>query len=225
MRLLAARPNWPLKSFEPLCQYSGLVWRVIFPYLSLHWAAYWEILASASNINTKCCLGRKSHDAAPYTRALEALQDRYGQPRQLIWRELDAIFGAPALRKGDTSAFESFAMSIQCLVPLLTTLEGKNKIELRCSSHVDCLLSKMPTVWFNAVQKPAKERKTQVEPAWANPKPMSKPFCLYSHGHYHYLKFLLGNQAAEPRPGLRMAQKGQPRLPSLWGQVYSSSSL
>lgn len=144
LRVLAARPNWPLKSFNLLCQYSGLVWRVIFPYLSLHWAAYWEILASASNINTKCCLGRKSHDAAPCTRALEALQDRYGQPRQLIWRELDAIFGAPVLRKGDASAFESFAMSIQCLVRMLTTLEGKNKIELRCSSHVDCLLSKVP---------------------------------------------------------------------------------
>lgn len=116
---------------------------MIFPYLSLDWTAYWETLASASNINTKCCLGRESHDAAPYTRALEALQDRYEQPRQLIWSELDAIFSAPALRMGDATAFESFAMSIQCFVRMLTTLEGKNKIELNCSSHVDCLLSKI----------------------------------------------------------------------------------
>lgn len=30
---------------------------------------------------------------------------------------------------------------------MLTTLEGKNKIELDCSSHVDCLLSKMPRTY------------------------------------------------------------------------------
>lgn len=53
LRLLAARPNWPLKSLNPLCQYSGFVGRVILPYLSLHWTAYWDTLASVSNINTK----------------------------------------------------------------------------------------------------------------------------------------------------------------------------
>ncbi|KAI3358997.1 hypothetical protein L3Q82_015384, partial [Scortum barcoo] len=41
------------------------------------------------------------HDPRPYTMAMQALQDKYGQPRQLVQGELGAILNAPALKFGD----------------------------------------------------------------------------------------------------------------------------
>ncbi|TWW54954.1 hypothetical protein D4764_09G0000030 [Takifugu flavidus] len=84
------------------------------------------------------------HDPRPYTAAMQALQDKYGQPRQLVQSELGAILNAPALKFGDSEAFDAFALSIQTLVGMLRTLEGQNGYELRCGSHVDRLLGKMP---------------------------------------------------------------------------------
>lgn len=84
------------------------------------------------------------HDPRPYTTAMQALHDKYGQPRQLVQSELGAILNSPALKFGDSEAFEAFALSIQSLVGMLKTLEGHNGYELRCGSHVDRLLSKMP---------------------------------------------------------------------------------
>lgn len=83
------------------------------------------------------------HDSAPYSSALHALKRRYVRPRQLVQAMLDA----PALPMGDTGAFCSFACLVQSLVGALETLEGQNGRELRCSSHVDCLLSKMPPAY------------------------------------------------------------------------------
>ncbi|KAK0142848.1 hypothetical protein N1851_019212 [Merluccius polli] len=84
------------------------------------------------------------YDSRPYTAAMQALQDKYGQPRQLVQSELGAILNTPALKFGDSEAFDAFALSIQSLVGMLKTLEGQNGYELRCGSHVDRLLSKMP---------------------------------------------------------------------------------
>lgn len=64
------------------------------------------------------------HHPQPYTAALQVLQEKYGQPRQLVQSELGAIMSAPPLRVGDTSAFVSFALSLQSLVGMLRTLEG-----------------------------------------------------------------------------------------------------
>lgn len=72
-----------------------------------------------------------------------ALQDKYGQPRQLVQSELAAILNSPAIKSGDVEAFDSFALSVQSLVGMLRTLEGPVGYELRCGSHVDRLLSKM----------------------------------------------------------------------------------
>ncbi len=52
----------------------------------------------------------------PYTAALQALQDKYGQPRQLVQSELGAILSTPPLKLGDANAFDSFALSVQSLV-------------------------------------------------------------------------------------------------------------
>lgn len=92
------------------------------------------------------------HDPTPYTSALQALQDKYGQPRQLVQRELGAILNAPALKMGDTNAFDSFALSVQSLVGMLKTLEGQNGIELHCGSHVDRLLLMPPTYHHGFVE-------------------------------------------------------------------------
>ncbi|XP_039516235.1 uncharacterized protein LOC120470711 [Pimephales promelas] len=85
------------------------------------------------------------HDPKPYTSALQALQDKYGQPRQLVQSELGTILNSPPVRSGDPEAFDNFALSVQGLVGMLRSLEGENGYELRCGSHVDRLLSKLPT--------------------------------------------------------------------------------
>lgn len=83
------------------------------------------------------------YDPQPYTAALQTLQDKYGQPRQLVQSELGAILNSPAIKSGDAEAFDSFALSVQSLVGMLRILEGQGGSELRCGSHIDRLLSKM----------------------------------------------------------------------------------
>ncbi len=87
------------------------------------------------------------HHAQPYTASLQALQEKYGQPRQLVQSELGAIMSAPPLKMGDFNAFDSFALSVQSLVGMLRTLEGQNGYELMCGSHVDRLLAKLPPAY------------------------------------------------------------------------------
>lgn len=87
------------------------------------------------------------HHPQPYTTALQALQEKYGQPRQLVQSELGAIMSTPPLKMGDSNAFDSFALSVQSLVGMLRTLEGQNGYELMCGSHVDRLLSKLPPAY------------------------------------------------------------------------------
>ncbi|XP_026095552.1 uncharacterized protein LOC113067383 [Carassius auratus] len=84
------------------------------------------------------------HDPTPYTRALQALQDKYGQPRLLVQSELGAILNSPPVRVGDAEAFDDFALSVHGLVGMLRSLEGENGYELKCGSHVDRLLAKLP---------------------------------------------------------------------------------
>ncbi|XP_046577406.1 uncharacterized protein LOC124285249 [Haliotis rubra] len=51
------------------------------------------------------------HDKRPFTTTLQALKERYGQPRQLVQSELGALMGTPVLKYGDLDAFDSFALS------------------------------------------------------------------------------------------------------------------
>ncbi|XP_070410955.1 uncharacterized protein [Nothobranchius furzeri] len=84
------------------------------------------------------------YDPKPYTSALQALQDKYGQSRQLVQSELGAILNLPPVRVGDPDGFDNFALSVQALVGMLRSLEGENGYELKCGSHVDRLLNKLP---------------------------------------------------------------------------------
>lgn len=56
------------------------------------------------------------HDPRPYTAAVQALQDKYGQPRQLVQSELGAMLNTPGIKMGDAEAFDAFALSVQSLV-------------------------------------------------------------------------------------------------------------
>lgn len=80
----------------------------------------------------------------PFTCALHALDERYGQPRQLAQKEIRAIMELPNIRQGDGVAFDNFALRIHSLVGLLQTLGHEGYAELSCGSHVERLLEKLP---------------------------------------------------------------------------------
>lgn len=75
--------------------------------------------------------------ATPYTTAMQALMQRYGQPRQLVQGELNAILNGPPVKAGDYQAIEDFAASTGTLVGMLSTIQGPSSPELLCGSHVD----------------------------------------------------------------------------------------
>lgn len=77
------------------------------------------------------------------------MQDKYGQPRQLIQYELATILNSPTVKLDDAEAFDDFALSTYALVGMLRSLEGQNVYKLRRGSHVDRLLRKMPqNYWY-----------------------------------------------------------------------------
>lgn len=93
------------------------------------------------------------YHSRPYSAAQQALQDKYGQPRQLVQSELGAIMNTPPLKMSDDNAFNSFALLVQSLVGMLRTLEGQNGYKLMCGSHVDRLLSKLPSAYRDGFVK------------------------------------------------------------------------
>ncbi|TWW67283.1 hypothetical protein D4764_02G0003240 [Takifugu flavidus] len=84
------------------------------------------------------------HHAQPYSAAMQALQQQYGQPHQLAQSEIAALLNSPDVRSGDTKSFQNFALQVQLLVGMLISIEGPNGRELMSSGHVDRLLSKLP---------------------------------------------------------------------------------
>ncbi|KAL0151615.1 hypothetical protein M9458_051478 [Cirrhinus mrigala] len=84
------------------------------------------------------------HHPAPYSAAMTALQRQYGQPHQLAQSEVAALMNSPDIKAGDSKAFQSFALNVDLLVGMLTSLEGPHGRELTCTGHVDRLLSKLP---------------------------------------------------------------------------------
>ncbi|XP_048259935.1 uncharacterized protein LOC124119260 [Haliotis rufescens] len=80
----------------------------------------------------------------PYTKAVEALKENYGQYHNLARGEINRILTLPTIKPGDYEAFDNFALSIQSLVGLLTSVDGNDCYELKTASHVDTLLKKLP---------------------------------------------------------------------------------
>lgn len=67
------------------------------------------------------------YNPKPFTADLQALQEKYGQPRQLIRSELGAILNPP-------TPLMHLLWSSQALVGMLKMLEGQNGHKLRCES-------------------------------------------------------------------------------------------
>lgn len=84
------------------------------------------------------------HASTPYTSALAALKAKYGQPQQLVQSEIASILHSPPVRLGDSNAFQDFALSVHSLIGMLRSVEGADGSALRCGSHVDRLLTKLP---------------------------------------------------------------------------------
>lgn len=84
------------------------------------------------------------HETTPYSSAIQALMEKYVQPRQLVQSELGRIMQTPVIKFSDYDGFENFALTVNSLVGMLKSLEGENGFELKCGSHVDRLISKLP---------------------------------------------------------------------------------
>ncbi|CAI5657610.1 unnamed protein product [Oreochromis niloticus] len=84
------------------------------------------------------------NSSTPFTDTMEALNDKFGQPHQIVLRRIAAMMDSPDIRRGDVLAFERFALQIQSLVGMLRTLGPEEEVELHCGSHVTRLLSKLP---------------------------------------------------------------------------------
>ncbi|RXN11540.1 guanine nucleotide-binding subunit alpha-12 isoform X2 [Labeo rohita] len=80
----------------------------------------------------------------PYSDTMAALTERFGQPYKLALRRIAKVMDAPDIRRGDTASFDKFALQIRSLVGMLETLGHEGQAELRCGSHVERLLSKLP---------------------------------------------------------------------------------
>lgn len=77
----------------------------------------------------------------PYSDTMAALNERFGQPHKLALKKIAKVMDyCPG---GDIEAFDRFALQIRALVGMLETL-GDGESELRCGSHVERLLSKLP---------------------------------------------------------------------------------
>lgn len=84
------------------------------------------------------------HHPQPYAAAVQALQQQYGQSHQLTQGEIASLLNSPDIKAGDSKAFQSFALQVDLLVGILTSLEGPNGMELMSTGHVDRPLSKLP---------------------------------------------------------------------------------
>nr|XP_055076729.1 uncharacterized protein LOC129455971 [Misgurnus anguillicaudatus] len=81
----------------------------------------------------------------PYSDTMAALNQKFGQPHQMVLNKIASVMDSPDIRRGDQAAFEKFALQIQALVGMLKSLGPTGEIELQCGSHVARLLSKLPT--------------------------------------------------------------------------------
>lgn len=76
------------------------------------------------------------HDPRPYTTAMQALHEKYVQPRQLVQSKLGDIFNPPDIKFGDSEAFDLFGLSVQSLVGMLRTWRDR----MAMNSDVDLML-------------------------------------------------------------------------------------
>ncbi|KAJ8352094.1 hypothetical protein SKAU_G00235700 [Synaphobranchus kaupii] len=133
---------------------------------------------------------RYVNDSTPYTSAMQALQQRYGQPRQLVQGELKAILTSPAIKPGDAQAFEDFPSAVNTLVGMLSNMDGPSKSELKCGSHVDTLLCKLPTSYRERFAEYCLSKgiiRSGSSQTLSTKRERFKPYCPYCSNQEHYL--------------------------------------
>lgn len=65
----------------------------------------------------------------PYSQALNALDEQYGQPRQFVLNKFKKFMSFPHINAGDGHALDKFTVHLQVLV-FLGTMNEKGKAEL-----------------------------------------------------------------------------------------------
>lgn len=73
--------------------------------------------------------------------------------RQLALKALRNILELPPIRVGDGHTLDNFALCVQALVGLLSTMDDQGHSVQHCGSHVDRLLEKLPAEHFSHFQR------------------------------------------------------------------------
>ncbi|XP_033127646.1 uncharacterized protein LOC117125284 [Anneissia japonica] len=113
----------------------------VYPHLTEQYK--YQVLLSHLGGNIRKLAEAFIHETKPYSAALSALQEKYGQPRQLVQSEIGQLLQTPPIRSNDTDSFGNFALSVHSLVGMLRSIEGDSGYELQCGSYVDRLISKL----------------------------------------------------------------------------------
>lgn len=186
--------------------------------------------SASSNIQVPSSLLRPTCTGTPRgcTAALQALQDKYSQARQLVQCKIGRILNSPAIKIGDAEAFDTFFLSIQSLVGMLRTLEGQSGYELCCGSHVDLMLSKMPPTYRDGfiehclnhgiLQTGTDQTYTLPDLAeWVNMKAQAKHLASRATAHY---------QGDVPKPVMKdqCAPRSQEKVTSIFLNTYVEAS-
>lgn len=81
-----------------------------------------------AELDEKCALIDKKlaassmYDSRPYSTALIARQERFGQPRLLVQSEIGAILNSQIIHIGDVEAYDNFSLFVYSLVGMLLSL-------------------------------------------------------------------------------------------------------
>lgn len=89
-----------------------------------HLSQQYKFQVLLDSLKLESALKLAKYDTRPYTPALNALNAKYWQPRQLVQCEIGNILNAPHVRAGVDTAFQEFILSIQSLIGMLRTLDS-----------------------------------------------------------------------------------------------------
>lgn len=104
----------------------------------------YQVLVEHLKLEEACLVAVYLHSPTPYTDTMAALNKKFSQPHHLALKKIASVMDSPGVHRGDTAAFEKFALQVQSLVGMLKTLGSEGDAELRYGSHVACLLGKLP---------------------------------------------------------------------------------
>ncbi len=105
----------------------------------------YQVLVDHLRLEEACLIADSYiNSTKPYSDTMAALNEKFGQPHHVALKRIAVVMDSPEIRRGDTAAFERFALQVQSLVGMLKTLGPDGEVELRCGSHVARLLTKLP---------------------------------------------------------------------------------